>query len=67
MNCETRIFSRGDDDSARKKFLEIPDRQREKYSDASYVDKVVAWPPKMKEGLEYLTKAVGDSDATSSP
>ena len=41
--------SRGDDDSARKKFLEIPDRQREKYSDATYVDKVVAWPPKMKE------------------
>jgi len=59
------LHAKGDEDSARKKFLEIPDRQREKYSDATYVDKVVAWPPKMKEGLEYLTKAVGDSDATS--
>ncbi|KAL3807286.1 hypothetical protein ACHAXA_009200 [Cyclostephanos tholiformis] len=50
----------GEEDAARKKFLEIPDRARARYSDMEYLNSVVAWPPKMKEGLSYLTKAVGD-------
>lgn len=58
------LFGKGDEDAARKKFLEIPDRQREKYSDAQFLDKVVAWPPKMKEGLGYLTRVVGDSSTS---
>lgn len=55
------LWGKGDEDDARKKFLEIPDRARVKYSEIEYLNKVVAWPPKMKEGLGYLTKAVGDS------
>ena len=55
------LYAKGDEDAARKKFLEIPDRQGEKYWNVDYLDKVVAWPPKMKEGIGYLTKVVGDS------
>jgi tetratricopeptide (TPR) repeat protein len=55
------LLAKGDEDAARKKFLEIPDRQRVKYADGEFLDKVVAWPSAMKEGLSTLTKAVGDS------
>lgn len=55
------LLAKGEEDTARKKFLEIPDRQRVKYTDAEFLNKMVGWPPKMKEGLGYLTKAVGDS------
>jgi tetratricopeptide (TPR) repeat protein len=54
------LLGRGEEDSARKKFLEIPDRQRMKYSDDNYLNSVVAWPPAMQSGINYLTKAVGD-------
>ncbi|KAL3826698.1 hypothetical protein ACHAXA_001221 [Cyclostephanos tholiformis] len=54
------LWDKGEEDAARKKFLEIPDRARARYSDMEYLNSVVAWPPKMKEGLSYLTKAVGD-------
>lgn len=56
------LLGRGDEDAARKKFLEIPDRQRKKYADRDYLDKVISWPPKMKDGVGYLSKAVGDSE-----
>ena len=56
------LWGKGEEDDARKKFLEIPDRARVKYSESEYLNKVVVWPPKMIEGLSYLTKAVGDSD-----
>jgi Tfp pilus assembly protein PilF len=55
------LLAKGDEDAARKKFLEIPDRQRVKYADVQFLDKVVAWPSAMKEGISTLTKAVGDS------
>jgi len=55
------LLAKGDEDAARKKFLEIPDRQRVKYADGEFLEKVVAWPSAMKEGLSTLTKAVGDS------
>ena len=61
----TLLWSKGDEDAARKKFLEIPDRARAKYVDGNYVDKVVVWPPAMKEKLGVLTKAVGDSSSPS--
>ena len=60
------LLAKGDEDSARKKFLEIPDRQRVKYADGEFLDKVVAWPSAMKEGLSTLTKAVGDSSSENS-
>ncbi len=55
------LLAKGDEDAARKKFLEIPDRQRVKYADGEFLEKVVAWPSAMKEGLSKLTNAVGDS------
>jgi len=54
------LWDKGEEDAARKKFLEIPDRARARYSDTEYLNKVVTWPPKMKEVLGDLTKAVGD-------
>ncbi len=55
------LLAKGDEDAARRKFLEIPDRQRIKYADGNFLEQVVAWPSAMKEGLSSLTKAVGDS------
>ena len=55
------LLAKGDEDAARRKFLEIPDRQRVKYADGEYLDKIVAWPSAMKEGLSTLIKAIGDS------
>lgn len=55
------LLAKGDEDAARKKLLELPDRQRARYAEGDYVDKVVQWPPVMKEGLGYLNKAVGGS------
>lgn len=60
------LLAKGDEDAARKKFLEIPDRQRVKYADGEFLDKVVAWPSAMKEGLSKLTNAVGDSSKENS-
>lgn len=60
------LLAKGDEDAARKKFLEIPDRQRVKYADGDFVEKIVAWPSAMKEGLSTLTKAVGDSSQENS-
>ena len=55
-----QLWGKGDEEAARKKFLEIPDRTRAKYVEEDYLNKVIAWPPKMREGLAALTKAVGD-------
>ncbi|KAL3793535.1 hypothetical protein HJC23_007275 [Cyclotella cryptica] len=54
------LLGKGEEDSARKKFLEIPDRQRLKYADGNFLNTVVAWPPIMQEGIGFLTRAVGD-------
>ncbi|KAL7476275.1 hypothetical protein ACHAW6_002150 [Cyclotella cf. meneghiniana] len=54
------LLGKGEEDSARKKFLEIPDRQRLKYADDNFLNSVVAWPPVMQEGIGFLTRAVGD-------
>ena len=56
------LWGKGEEDAARKKFLEIPDRPRARYVEENYLSKTIAWPPKMKEELGYLTKAVGDSN-----
>ena len=56
------LLARGDEDAARRKYLEIPDRPILKYTDSDYVDRVITWPPAMKEKLAQLTKAVGDTN-----
>eukprot|EP00985_Skeletonema_marinoi_P034399 scaffold43806_cov153-Skeletonema_marinoi.AAC.1 len=33
------LLAKGDEDAARKKFLEIPDRQRVKYADGEFLEK----------------------------
>ena len=54
------LAAKGDDLAARQKILEIPDRQRLKYSDTDYLTKVISWPPKMIDGVTKLAGAVGD-------
>jgi len=54
------LWAKGDEDAARKKFLEIPDRQRAKYAEDGFLDKVVSWPPLAKEAIGQVAKAVGD-------
>jgi hypothetical protein len=44
-----------------KKVLEIPDRQRLKYSDHDYIDNIISWPPKMIDTLSIIANAVGDT------
>lgn len=61
----TLLIAKGDEETARKKFLEIPDRARLKYSDPSYLNNVISWPPKMLENLAKLAKAVGDDKRVS--
>ena len=57
---------KGDEVAGRQKFLEIPNRQRLLYSDATYVQQTIAWPPAMREALAKITAAVGDSVPLSS-
>ena len=61
----TLLIAKGDVDTAQKKFLEIPDRARLKYSDPDYLQTVVSWPPKMLENLAKLTEVVGDTKRVS--
>jgi tetratricopeptide (TPR) repeat protein len=60
--------TRTDDDdtsAARQKFLLIPDRARLKYIDPEYVKNTINWPPAMVQTLREITRAVGDSSASS--
>merc|ERR1712232_832779 len=41
----TFLAARGDEVAARQKYLEIPDRQREKFTQSDYLRQVIAWPP----------------------
>ena len=62
----TMLWKKGgeeNEDNARKKFLEIPDRQRLKFRDEEYLNSVISWPPVMKEGVTSLSMAVGDAAA----
>jgi tetratricopeptide (TPR) repeat protein len=56
----TFLAAGGDQIAAQRKFLEIPDRQRQKYLDNDYLTKVISWPPTMIEGVTNIAKAVGD-------
>jgi hypothetical protein len=59
------LWTRGDETQARQVFMQIPNKQRLKFSYCSeesrqYMDTVVAWPPKMKQAVQVIAKAVGD-------
>lgn len=56
----TFLAANGDQVAAQRKFLEIPDRQRLRYSDSDYLAKVITWPPAMVDGVSKLAQAVGD-------
>lgn len=59
----TFLAAQGDQIAAQRKYLEIPDRQRQKYVDSNYLQNVVAWPPAARDMLAKVTSAVGDSSA----
>ena len=54
------LATQGDMAGAQQKLLEIPDKARLRFVDKTYLDKVVSWPPAMKEALAKVTSAVGD-------
>jgi tetratricopeptide (TPR) repeat protein len=54
------LLQQKDEIAARRKFLEIPNKQRLRFSDNNYLSQVVAWPPVMVDGVTALAKAVGD-------
>eukprot|EP00566_Odontella_aurita_P020806 CAMPEP_0113588080 /NCGR_PEP_ID=MMETSP0015_2-20120614/35300_1 /TAXON_ID=2838 /ORGANISM="Odontella" /LENGTH=360 /DNA_ID=CAMNT_0000493881 /DNA_START=15 /DNA_END=1098 /DNA_ORIENTATION=- /assembly_acc=CAM_ASM_000160 len=54
------LVDKGDMDGARRKYLEIPDRQRLKFVDRDYLTRVISWPPAMTDSLALVSKAVGD-------
>lgn len=55
------LAARGQQIEAQQKFLEIPDRQRLKYTDKMYLTKSISWPPAMLEALAKVTTAVSDT------
>ena len=56
----TMLVAKGDLDTTKRKFLEIPDRARMKYVDNAYLMNRIAWPLKMMEYLSKLTEELGD-------
>jgi hypothetical protein len=56
----TFLAARGDQIAAQRKFLEIPDRQRLKYSDVKFLTSNISWPPAMIDGVRKIAGAVGD-------
>uniref|UniRef100_A0A7R9ZLB8 Tetratricopeptide repeat protein n=1 Tax=Craspedostauros australis TaxID=1486917 RepID=A0A7R9ZLB8_9STRA len=59
------LDAKGDTLAARRKFLEIPDRQRLKFSDTEYLNKVVSWPPAAINRILDIAALVGDAKTTS--
>lgn len=57
----TFLAANGDQIAAQRKYLEIPDRQRLKYVDIDYLQRVVSWPPAMIDGITKIAAAVGDT------
>jgi uncharacterized protein len=56
----TFLAKQGQPIEALRKYLEIPDRQRRRFADDDYLQRVVAWPPTMIDGITKIAKAVGD-------
>lgn len=54
------LTAKGDQTAGQQKFLEIPDRAREKFSQDEYLKKQISWPPKAVETISKLAVAVGD-------
>jgi Flp pilus assembly protein TadD len=60
------LSAMGDATAAQQKFLELPDRQRLKYVDTTYLTQTITWPPTMIQQLKTITTAVGDNRGLSS-
>jgi tetratricopeptide (TPR) repeat protein len=60
------LSATGDATAAQQKFLELPDRQRLKYTDTTYLTQTISWPPTMIQQLKTITTAVGDNRGRSS-
>lgn len=57
VTMATLMVGRGDVTGARQKFLTLTDRQREKYTDKEYLEKKIAWPPRVVDALTTITEA----------
>lgn len=56
----TFLAAKGDQVFAQRKYLEIPDRQREKYVQSNFLIQTVSWPPAAIDMLSKVSVAVGD-------
>ena len=56
----TFLSAKGDQVAAQQKYLQIPDRQREKYCSTAYLRDVISWPPLAIETISKISAAVGD-------
>lgn len=54
------LAKKGDEVGAKRKFLEIPDRQRLRFGDLDYLNGTVAWPPSMIATIRDVAVSVGD-------
>jgi len=52
------MAANGDEKGALRKYLELPDRQRLRYIDESYLRDKIAWPPAVIDDLAKLTSIV---------
>jgi tetratricopeptide (TPR) repeat protein len=59
------LSATGDATAAQQKFLELPNRQRLKYTDTTYLTQTISWPPTMIQQLKTITTAVGDTRGQS--
>jgi len=56
----TFLQAKGDQVAAQRKYLEIPDRQREKFTQKDYLKQVISWPPAAIDTVNRISAAVGD-------
>ena len=55
------LAARGDQIAAQRKYLEMPDRQREKYGQGNFLRSYpIQWPPTAIELVSKVSVAVGD-------
>jgi len=50
------LFAKGDKSGAKKYLMQIPDEQRVKYTDETFLKTTVMWPPAMVESISEASK-----------
>ena len=56
----TFLAKKGDQIEAQRKYLELPNQVRKKFTQKEYLTKVISWPPAAIDTLGKISTAVGD-------